>query len=139
MPNEKREFSIGVLLSLTTDKLLCDSFSEVHEAAEFVMGHPIWTHEFADRAVWNRLKRLVLEQIPVLESFDSREVVDEESAKEFLNRAIEIIGIKSFSVIKGSTVRDRSPLETLQEIARGKPVIAVIIDKGDLDVESIER
>jgi hypothetical protein len=139
MPKEIREFSVGALLSLTTDKMLADRFSEVHEAAEFVLGHPIWTHEFGRREVWQRLRENVLEQVPVLASFDGSGVVDKESAKEFLDEAVQVIGVRSFSIVKGTCVREQSPIETLQEMMPEKPIIVVDHPKGDSDAKPFER
>ena len=37
-----------IIVSAYTGYLLCDSFSDVHEYVEKVLGRPVWTHEFAD-------------------------------------------------------------------------------------------
>jgi hypothetical protein len=34
----------------------CGPFSDVHELAERVAGRPIWTHQFAEKALWEELK-----------------------------------------------------------------------------------
>lgn len=74
---ETREFSTPALASLTGHKLMSESFSEVHEAAEFVAGHPIWTHEFADKSNVENLRKIVLEQHPDLADFDDSDVTPE--------------------------------------------------------------
>jgi hypothetical protein len=33
-------------------------FSDAHEYAEEIMGYPIWTHEFASKSLWEKLKEL---------------------------------------------------------------------------------
>ncbi len=44
---ETKSFDPAVLAGLTTGIVLTDDgFSPMHEAAEWVMGHPIWTHQF---------------------------------------------------------------------------------------------
>lgn len=63
---ETREFPTAVIASLTTGVLLCE-FSKMHEAAEYVMGHPIWTHHFADEAL-NRAMRHKIMRPPPLSS-----------------------------------------------------------------------
>lgn len=60
---ETRDFPVAVIASISTGILLC-KFSEMHEAAEFLMGHPIWTHHFADRQLVGEMKRAIAEQVP---------------------------------------------------------------------------
>jgi len=62
---EHKQFDLGVLLSMTTGYLFCE-FSKMHEAAEFVMGHPIWSHEFGMRETVDKLRSAVLLQHPDL-------------------------------------------------------------------------
>lgn len=42
---ETRDFPTAVIASLSSGVLLCE-FTDMHEAAEYLMGHPIWTHQF---------------------------------------------------------------------------------------------
>ena len=60
---EMREFPTAVVASLSSGICLC-KFGEIHEAAEFLMGHPIWTHHFASKELWAKMKRAVLAQCP---------------------------------------------------------------------------
>jgi hypothetical protein len=60
---ETREFPTAVIASLSTGVLLC-KFGDMHEAAEYLMGHPIWTHHFADHALTSEMKRTIAEQCP---------------------------------------------------------------------------
>lgn len=60
---ETREFPTAVIASLSSGTLLCD-FSKMHEAAEFLMGHPIWTHHFANKELWRSLQAAIAEQCP---------------------------------------------------------------------------
>lgn len=62
---ETRDFPVAVIASISTGVLLC-KFSEMHEAAEYLMGHPIWTHHFADRALADEMRRVIGEQCPGL-------------------------------------------------------------------------
>jgi hypothetical protein len=62
---ETREFPTEVLVSLTSGILLCD-FSAMHECAEFLMGHPIWTHHFASKDLLRDIKGTILAQCPGL-------------------------------------------------------------------------
>jgi len=51
----------AALASLTTGVLLVD-FSTVHEAAEWVMSRPIWTHQFP--SMFDEIKSAVLLRFP---------------------------------------------------------------------------
>jgi len=65
--NNVKQYSLGVLLSITTRRLLCE-FSDMHECCEFLSGGPIWTHQFAFLPFVDELKRAVLKQHPTLEA-----------------------------------------------------------------------
>lgn len=62
-----RAFPALVLASITTGVSLQEGgLSPVHEAAEHILGHPVWTHEFADQAVWTKLRDAIREHHPGL-------------------------------------------------------------------------
>lgn len=54
---------MAVIASLSSGVLLC-KFDEMHEAAEYLMGHSIWTHHFASKTLWQEMQRTILEQCP---------------------------------------------------------------------------
>jgi hypothetical protein len=58
---DRRDFPTAVIASLSSGISLC-SFNEMHEAAEYLMGHPIWTHQFASKDLWQDMQRTVLAQ-----------------------------------------------------------------------------
>jgi len=60
---ETRDFPVAVIASISTGVLLC-KFGDMHEAAEYLMGHPIFTHHFASRDLCEDMKRTILEQCP---------------------------------------------------------------------------
>jgi hypothetical protein len=60
---ETRDFPVAVIASISSGVLLC-KFGEMHEAAEYLMGHPIWTHHFADKTLWQEMQNTILEQCP---------------------------------------------------------------------------
>jgi hypothetical protein len=60
---ETRDFPTAVTASLSTGILLY-KFGDMHEAAEYLMGHPIWTHHFADKMLTSEMKRAIAEQCP---------------------------------------------------------------------------
>lgn len=60
---ETREFPTAVIASISTGVLLC-KFGDMHEAAEYLMGHPIWTHHFASKELSENMRKAVLDQCP---------------------------------------------------------------------------
>lgn len=60
---QTRDFPVAVIASISTGVLLC-KFGDMHEAAEYLMGHPIWTHHFASKELWKEMQRTILEQCP---------------------------------------------------------------------------
>lgn len=59
--SETRDFPVAVIASISSSILLC-KFGELHEAAEYLMGHPIWTHHFAGKDLWKEMQQTVLAQ-----------------------------------------------------------------------------
>lgn len=62
---EIRSFPSEVVASLSTGILFCQ-FSEMHEAAEHLMGHPIWTHHFASKDLWKAMQTAIIRQHPAM-------------------------------------------------------------------------
>ena len=60
-----KKFPTEVVLSITTGVLMCD-FGQMQECCEFLMGMPIWTHQFAYGPLIEKLKSRVLKQHPQL-------------------------------------------------------------------------
>ena len=67
---ETREFPTAVIASLSSGIMLCGTFSAIHEAAEYLMGHPIWTHHFADEQLTSEIRRMVADQCPGMPARD---------------------------------------------------------------------
>ncbi len=49
------DFSVEVGYSIATGKAFAP-FGEIHKAAEELLGRSIWTHEFADQALWETIR-----------------------------------------------------------------------------------
>lgn len=63
-PTGVRSFPLAVVLSLTTERLLWPTFSEVQELADHVAGSPVFTHMLGDRSFVDRLQAAIREQHP---------------------------------------------------------------------------
>lgn len=120
----KKTFSTAAVLTLIEGALYCD-FGEVHELAEFVAGHSIWTHEFADKALIARIKEAIFSQHPALREF-SKHIG--ETWQQALARAEERWG-KEIEIVKGDAERTENPLESLERIAPGKSAVVIVEDK----------
>ena len=115
---ETRDFPTAVIASLSTGVLLCD-FGEMHEAAEYLMGHPIWTHHFADKELSCKMQRAIASQCPGMPT-----ELSGVSKDNYLAKVAEIeakVG-KVVTIARGDGSTAMSPLEGLPE---GKPIIAV--------------
>ena len=115
----EKEFSTAALLSITTGILLED-FSLVHEAAEFVLGQPIMTHQFGSKKVVNALKSAVLEQHPDLHP-ELGNGIDKSNWKEKVEVLIQELGEKRI-VKKGEKL---NPFGIFEGIPKDKPVIFI--------------
>ena len=110
---EKKEFPTPVLVSLVSGTLLTNSFGDVHQCAEFVMGHSIWTHEFASETLWQTMRAKVLEQHP---DFDVNvKHVTKENWREVVAGLIATLG-ESRELRKGTDERTKNPIDTLLEL-----------------------
>ena len=108
---ETRSFPTPVLASLSTGVLLCN-FSDMHEAAEYLMGHPVWSHEFGSRGSVDNMKAKLLEQHPDLDVDATG--VDKDNWEAFRDKLIADLG-ESREIVKGSEVRDKDPITTAVE------------------------
>lgn len=120
-----KDFPLGVVLSLTTGKMLCN-FRDMHEAAELVLGHPIWTHEFADQGLHDKIKQQVLAQHPDLADVTGEDVTPD-NYTAWMEQANRNYGHER-TLVGGRGERAESPIESLQRIAPGKPVIGVVVE-----------
>jgi len=121
---ETRDFPVAVVASLCSGVLLCE-FGKMHEAAEFLMGHPIWTHHFANKDLWQKMQRSILAQCPGMPT-DLPDITKDnyqEKAKELEAEFGPVVRLRH-----GDGATAMHPLEGIPE---GKPVI--VIDPSALD------
>lgn len=111
--NEKKAYPLCVVLSMITGRLFCN-FSLMHEMVEWFVGHPVWTHEFAEQAFFDRLKNLILEQHPELADFDA-DKVDSDNYADLLEQAKAKYGECVF-LIQRPFDRTENPVESFVRI-----------------------
>lgn len=121
-----KTFPTGVVLSLTTGVLLVPPFSLMHEIAEWVIGHSVWTHEFADEAFCKRLAEAVFEQHPALRA--ATEFVPSDPADkprvlreidEYLAAQIAAYG-PELAIRPGGQARTEGPMQSLSRLLNEK-------------------
>lgn len=108
---ETRDFPVAVIASLSTGVLLCQ-FSEMHEAAEFLMGHPIRTHQFADKTLADDMRRAIQEQCPGIPTV--AEGVDASNFRAFAAKLEADLG-KLVKIRKGSGLTAMLPTDGLPD------------------------
>jgi len=119
---EARDFPTAVIASLSTGVLLCE-FDKVHEAAEYLLGCPVWTHHFASKDFHRKMQRAITEQHPEMPT-----EIHGVNRDNYLVKLAEVeakVG-KVVTIRKGDGSADMHPLESWPE---GKPVIVVFDDE----------
>lgn len=128
---EDKTFPIEVVLSLTTGVLLVDKgFGEMHQFAEHVAGHSIFTHEFAEKALWTALSERVFAQHQALRDAEEFKQPSNTGLASYLEgyvaRARERFGTE-LSIAPGTGERTENPIESWSRISGGKPLLAVVV------------
>lgn len=122
---ETKAFATSVMLSLVSKRGFGDKFGAIHEAAEWIAGHPIWTHEFAMKEVWDELGTRIVAVHPEFASAqnDLPKVTPENAAD-----IIRGYSKSMWEMPEGDGKRMMGPLETLKEVAPNATV--VVLDEG---------
>jgi hypothetical protein len=122
-----RKFPTPVIVSLISGRLLC-AFGELHECAEWVLGHPVWTHEFAVKALWDLMRAKVLEQHHDLD-VDCGSVT-QANWEAFRDDLVARLGPER-ELTKGDEERGADPLTTARNIlGPDKPIIAIVAESS---------
>lgn len=129
----KKSFPIDVVLSLTTGFLLKEGgFGDMHELAEHVLGHAVWTHEFVDKELWDRMKQALFAQHPSLRKAEN---FDTAAAKKdlvpyltgYVERAVAKFGA-TLEVERGQGERTESPLASARRVFGDKPIAVITVE-----------
>lgn len=112
-----KEFPSTALATLSSGTVLITPFSKVHEAAEWIMGHPIWTHQFPSLRA--EIENAVLRQFPGMPT--EIEGCNRDNWREHADRIETQFG-KTVSVKRGDGLTAQLPSDGIPE---GKQVIVV--------------
>ncbi len=113
MSAEYKDFDPRVIGSITSGILLLNDFGKVHEAIEWIMGFPVWTHELPSFS--QQCAKLAKDQFS---GMPMGEVANWQETADFL---LSEYG-PAISVLRGRGERDQSPIASLE---------AVMATKGD--------
>lgn len=118
---ETKQFSTAAIASLSTGVLLC-KFDEMQQAAEFLMGHPIWTHHFADHNLNQKIKATIVAQFP-----DMPTKLDGVTAENYLERVTELEAKfgKTLEVAADTGETAMSPFDGIPEHLRDETIVMV--------------
>lgn len=122
---DTREFPTEVIASISTGVLLCN-FSDLHEAAEYLMGHPIWTHQFADKELTEAMRATIAEQCPGMPGREFAEAVTKENWQERRDSIISDIGPR-VRIRRGCGLTAMHPTDG---IPAGKKVFVIAKDES---------
>lgn len=109
MSDDTKMLDPAALAGLTTGVLLT-GFSALHEAAEQVIGHPIWSHEFGSKETSDALRDAVLGQFPDMPVSIAPE------GWEYTRDAVRSQFGTAVIVQKGSSTRTKHPVDTLNDM-----------------------
>ena len=123
------KFKTHICLSIATGLGCGAKFDEMHECITHVLGWNIFTHELADKGVWARANELVLAAQPSLVPYAKRlrlVAPDEPTISMILTEAVANLGTELW-LPAGNDKRSESPVDSMQRIAPGKPIVKVVI------------
>lgn len=118
-----KTFPMHAILTMRTGICMGD-FGKAHELAEWVLGHPVWTHELASKQAVKAIKDALGKQFPDLP--DSLPDVTKENYATVLAELVAKHGT-SRQVAKGSEERTQSPIDTMVEMVGAERVLAVAV------------
>ena len=115
-----KTFPITAVLGVVTGRAW-GPFSEVHELAEHIMGHAIWTHEFASTALFDEMRRRVVAAHPGMADVTPDDCPTSELDLDAKVAAQVARFGRSIDVPRGSDNRTKSPMQTaVEKIGAGK-------------------
>lgn len=106
---DTKMIDVCALATITSGTVLCQPFSLVKEAAEQLLGHPVWTHEFVVPKIQKALIAAVLAQYP---DMPVEQTADWKATRDALyERYGQMVEVK-----RGSREREAGPVDTLQSL-----------------------
>ncbi len=117
---ETRDFPTAVIASLSSGTLLC-KFSDMHEAAEYLMGHSIWTHHFADKELMKEMRQTIAAQCPGM-PMTELEGVTAENYLEYVAKLEGELGA-AVKIMKGGGLTAMLPTDGIPDHLKDRTII----------------
>ena len=117
---ETRDFPVAVIASLSSGTLLC-KFGDMHEAAEYLMGHPIWTHHFASKPLWKEMQQTIAAQCPGMPT-EEPEGVDASNYLDYVAKLEAEFG-KTVKIRKGGGLTAMLPTDGIPAHLKNNTII----------------
>ena len=120
---ETKEFPTLVVATTATGISLGTgiNYSNVQECAEWICGHPVWTHELGFGPLMDRVSALAYAMFPLLPTKDAASADWSAAAR----KAIEDHG-ETVLVPRGALERDQSPIETLKQMRPNDDPLVIV-------------
>lgn|SRR5574337_444948 len=114
-----KNYATDIVLSLTTGILLKQGgFGDMQDLCEHIAGHPIWTHELADKAFVQKLVDAVHAQHPQLKDVEEWKPGGEDLyayLHGYVSRQVEKFGA-SLPIETANFERTESPMQSLERL-----------------------
>lgn len=120
---ETKQFPTLVIASTITGIGLTNMrFSDMHECAEWLCGHPVWTHELVHGPTKDQYVTEGYEQFPNMPT-------PNEAESDYISAAAKAVAeYGDFVTVKrGNSTRQEDPIETLRAMVHDAEVVAVKI------------
>ena len=116
-----KTFPMEVVLSISTGLLLC-TFPDMLEAVEYLVGSPVFTHQFAYKPFVDEVAESVMHQCPKLREVDASGVTPD-NWKEWVNKELARLGTTVDLAPMSEVISFR---ESFTEPLRGKPTLILV-------------
>ncbi|HCJ71004.1 DUF7736 domain-containing protein [Agrobacterium pusense] len=120
--SETKEFSTLLVATVHCGiSVTHTTFSEIQECAEWLCGHPVWTHELAHPKIQERYKAAALAQFPLLPSRSDVET-------DIMGAKAKVLATYGETVLveRGDFERNETPIDTLRDL---RPDVEVVVAK----------
>ena len=135
---QTRTFDLGTVLTITTDRVLTDDFSNVYKILSFLTQEDLWTTQIPRAA--DAAKSYILQKYPQLAGVGEKEkITTKEELAKFLAEKAEIFGNEfTFEPMTKLLYEHMDPITEFHSKYPDKPILVAVI-KGDEQDEQQEK
>lgn len=130
MTMETRTFDVADVITMVSGCLV-SPIGNLYAIASFLVGRDVYTHELAMKELWAQCREAIVAQHPEFANVTG-DGCTKENWQEWLAETRKPLASEyELAPLGWNRIADMHPLETLQELAPDKPIIAVAL--GDAD------